>query len=129
MTANQCVQDILKPFQGVLNALAVRHAQRSENTIRGRESSQPEQSLRKRASREFHIWDRVKESLQSPDTMRTEVNNLAASLVPPTKIEVPETLPTPTQLVKNKTSLERAKTTSSRLKSLEDHLNLGEKLK
>jgi hypothetical protein len=125
MIANQCVNDLLKPFQGVLNALASRQslqAQVDTDTER-QKPLPPVQSIRARTTRKFHFWDRLQESMKSPDNICAEVKNLAASLVAPGSSDCAEKLLDPSQLAKNRAAFARAKATHSRLQSLEAHLN------
>jgi hypothetical protein len=123
MTSNHCSGDILKSFKRVLDSLTMRNLKQDEPAIEPAEHLPPGQSIRGKTSRQFHIWDRVKESIKSPYTMREEVRTLAETLVPPIKRDEQEPLPSPAQLAKSRSALARAKTTSSRLTRLESHLN------
>jgi hypothetical protein len=128
MTTNLSVNEILKPFHGVLNALASRQPAQTQvgNDVAVAEPTSSKPSIRKMTTREFHLWDRLKETIKSPENITSEVQNLAATLAPQVKVEIAEPLPDSQQLAKNRAALARAKTTHSRLKSLEAHLNKGQ---
>jgi len=140
MTLNYCVNDILKPFQSVLGALATRQAARERFTATyvreaacvTEKSPVKVQAIRRRTTRQFHFWDRLKETIKSPDTLCSEMQNFADTLVtqakacndqltaskPPSE----EATLDQVQLAKNRSALARAKTTNSRLRSLEEYL-------
>ena len=137
VAANYRVNDILKPFRGVLDCLAVRQStqaqSRAQSQVQAEAEAQaqansaalgvPGQNIRRRTCRSFHIWDRIKESIKSRDNICAEARNLALALVSPITVAEPAPLPNPTQLAKSRSAMARAKTTSSRLKSLEGYLD------
>jgi hypothetical protein len=135
MTANYRVNDILKPFQAVRACLAVKQSTQAQSRARSHvhaeaqaqansaELTVPGQNIRCRTSRSFHIWDRIKESIKSRDNICAEARNLALALGSPITAAEPAPLPNPTQLAKSRSTMARAKATSSRLKSLEGYLD------
>jgi|GEM_PF-6630108 len=147
MTSTCCFSDILKPFQGVLKALATRQSaplqsapqQPAEAAQRSTDSeAKPATetdtsgkvqllSIRKKTTREFHVWDRVKETVASPARLQADMQQLAETLVKSKTepVEV-ESLPDPSQLARSRSAIARAKTTHSQLKSLEVYLNQNE---
>jgi hypothetical protein len=132
MTSICGVGDILKPFQGVLNALSKRQGGACLDlepapTANDQNCSAPTvtvKSMRRKTSREFHVWDRIKESVTTPGRLTADVQQLAGAIVPlPVEKEEPEVAPDPADLARSRTALARAKTTNSRLKSLEAYLS------
>jgi len=139
MTSTCCVSDILKPFQGILKAMATRHATKPEASQPEATQASPQQpetdtsvklqslSIRKKTTREFHVWDRVKESVVSPTRLQADMQQLADTLIGSKSEPVEaEPLPDPAQLARSRTAFARAKNTHSRLKSLEVYLSQTE---
>jgi hypothetical protein len=137
-----CANDILKPFQDILNALANRKktADRQQNSeahdtvhnysTSGRHSaSRRVQAIRSRTVKPFRIWDRLRDSLTSPENMCAEMQVLAQSISSTIK---PEELPTPLESCdeppKSAAALARAHSTNTRLRSLELYLENGESM-
>ncbi|MBS1991958.1 MAG: hypothetical protein JSS83_15655 [Cyanobacteria bacterium SZAS LIN-3] len=132
MTSICCVGDILKPFQGVLRALSKRQGSavhEAEETPPATDENAASaninlKSMRAKASREFHVWDRVKETVTTPGRLSADMQQLASAVIPiENEKEELEPLPDTQQLARERTALARAKTTHSRLKSLEVYLN------
>jgi prophage DNA circulation protein len=128
MTNNNCASEVLKPFQSILDALANRK-KHDELSVDCRNNMKM-QAIRTRTTRPFRIWDRLRESLSNPENMCAEMQqmlaqNLTGSHPAITRNEELETksfTDLPAVPAKSAAALARAKTTSTRLKSLEVYL-------
>ncbi|MBU6454135.1 MAG: hypothetical protein KGS72_20310 [Cyanobacteria bacterium REEB67] len=134
MTNNNCASEVLKPFQSILDALANRkkHEELSSDCRNDRKI----QTIRTRTTRPFRIWDRLRESLSNPENICAEMQQMLAqnligshpaitrneelesrSFTDLSAVSALSAVPT-----KSAAALARAKTTSTRLKSLEAYL-------
>ena len=115
MTNNNSHNEILKPFQSILHALAIRKtpemaAQHRADLPSRFNDPRRMQTIRNKTERPFRIWDRLRESLSCPENMAAEMQMLAKSLTESIK---PEELPTPLEACpeppKSAAALARAK--------------------